>query len=193
MKSVKPLVDIPTLRKLVADLDLGDPKCNEYIEARWLKYVEWWDLRARQAKSKYQALRGAVVIGGALIPALVGLRELDIWAGYGWLFAVGSIAASLVVAICAGLDGLFGFGDIWREKRVAAELIKCEGFSFLQLTGEYQAFDSHRDALKRFTANVERLIRSEIEDYIVAVTPDAGNRPPAGAGGSLASAPGSAE
>jgi len=70
----------------------------------------------------------AVVIGGALIPALVGLRELDVWGGYSWIFAVGSIVASLVVAICAGLESLFGFGDIWREKRNAAEIIKSEGF-----------------------------------------------------------------
>jgi hypothetical protein len=58
---------------------------------------------------------------------------------YAWILAVASIIVSLVVAICAGLESVFGFGDIWREKRMAAELIKSEGFGFLQLAGGYVA------------------------------------------------------
>jgi hypothetical protein len=108
----------------------------------------------------------------------VGLRELKVLGEYGWVLAVASIAASLVVAICAGIESLFSFGGIWREKRAAAELIKSEGFSFLQLTGEYGNCKSHRDALSRFAANVEQLIRTEIKDYIVAVTPQALGKPP---------------
>ena len=72
---------------------------------------------------------------------------------------------------CAGLEGLFGFGEIWREKRVAAELIKGEGFSFLQLTDPYTKFDTHQDAHKLFAQNVEDLIRRAIKDYVVAVSP----------------------
>jgi hypothetical protein len=165
------LVDLEKLRALIAGLDLGDQKRNEYVDARWLNYIEWWDSRASDAKRKYQMLRGAVVIAGALIPALVGLRELQVLSRYGWVFAVASIVASLVVAICAGIESLFSYGDIWREKRAAAELIKSEGFSFLQLTGEYKDYGSHKLALKQFAANVEQLIRNEIKDYIVAVAP----------------------
>ncbi len=47
--SKKPvLVDLERLRALVAGLDLGDPKWNEYIDARWLDYVEWWDFARQQ-------------------------------------------------------------------------------------------------------------------------------------------------
>jgi hypothetical protein len=175
MKKDSALVDLEKLRELVAGLPLDDKKLNEYIDARWLNYVEWWDSRARNAKWKYYGLRTAVVIAAALIPALVGLRELDVWnAGghdYGWLFAVGSVLASLVVAVCGGLDSLYGFGEIWREKRAAAEIIKSEGFSFFQLTGTYAQFGSHQEAYQSFAQNVEQLIRSEIKDYIVAVSP----------------------
>jgi len=171
MKKQPVLVDLVKLRALIGGLDLGDTRCNEYVEARWLNYVEWWDSRASNAKRKYHALRSAVVIAGALIPALVGLRELQVWGEHAWIFAVASILASLVVAICAGVESLFSFGDIWREKRAAAELIKSEGFNFLQLTGDYKDYTAHKDALKRFAANVEQLIRNEIKDYIVAVAP----------------------
>jgi hypothetical protein len=178
MKKKPVLVDLEKFRALIAGLDLGDQKWNECINARWLNYVEWWDSRASNAKWKYYALRSAVVIAGALIPALVGLRELKVWGEHGWVFAIASIVASLVVAICAGVEGLFNFGDIWREKRAAAELIKSEGFSFLQLTGEYKAYKTHQDGLKQFVANVEQLIRSEIKDYIVAVAPNKPDNPP---------------
>jgi hypothetical protein len=182
MKKKPVLVDLEKLRSLIAGLDLSDQKWNEYVDARWLNYVEWWDSRASNAKRKYQMLRGSVVIAGALVPALVGLRELQVLNKYGWIFAVASIAASLVVAICAGIESLFNYGDIWREKRAAAELIKSEGFSFLQLTGEYKDYKDHKDALKQFAANVEQLIRNEIKDYIVAVAPKEPGRTPGDAG-----------
>jgi len=170
------LVDLKKLRELIAELDLGDKKFNQYIDARWIKYIEWWDSRSSKAKRKYFSLRAAVVIGGALIPGLVGLRELGVWGQYNWVFAVASIIVSLVVAICGGLEALYNYGAIWREKRAAAELIKSEGFSFLQLVGEYEQFKSHADAYKLFATNVERLIKSEIKDYIVAVTPKQDSR-----------------
>ncbi len=181
MKKKPILVDLQRLRTLIRELDLGqDKKLNEYIDARWINYIEWWDSRSSVAKRKYHTLRAAVVIAGALIPALVGLRELNVWGERAWVFAVAAIFASLVVAICAGLESLYSFGTVWREKRAAAELIKSEGFSFLQLTGEYQNFGSHKEAFKQFAGNVERLIRSEIKDYILAVTPGTAGPPDGG-------------
>lgn len=171
MKNRPQLVDLEQLESLMNGVELNDEKLNEYINARWLNYVEWWDSRSRKAKWKYFAVRSAVVIGSALIPALVGLRELQHFGDAAWMFSVASIAVSLVVAICAGLESLFGWGDIWREKRMAAELIKSEGFSFLQLSGAYAQFKTHQEAYKLFAQSVEELIRHEIKDYIVAVTP----------------------
>lgn len=179
------LVDLDELGKLIDGLQLGETKRKEYLKARWLKYVAWWDSRARYAKWRYLALRSAVIIGGALIPAVVGLREMQDLKTYDSWFAAASIAVSLVIAICAGLESLFGFGDIWREKRTAAEVIKSEGFSFLQLSGAYEKHKTHDDAYQSFASNVEDLITREIKDYIVAITPrkpdgDGQNR---GAGG----------
>lgn len=189
MKSETILVDLPKLRELVAGLDLDDAKTKDYIEARWLKYVEWWDSRASKAKNRYLALRGAVVAGGAAIPALVGLRELQQLGELGWLFAIASIIVSFVVAVSAGLESLLGYGDIWREKRAAAELIKSEGFSFFQLSGNYAQFKSHQDAYQLFAKNVEDLIRSEIKDYIIAVSPKPGAALSQGPGGTEVNAP----
>lgn len=177
MKRPPKLVDLEELRRLMQGVDLTDPKFNEFINARWLNYVEWWDSRAAKAKWKYLAMRSTVVVGSALVPALVGLRELAQFKEAGWMFAVASIVVSLLVAICAGLESLFGWGDIWREKRMAAELIKSEGFCFLQLTGTYAQFKTHQDAYQLFAQSVEDLIRHEIRDYIVAVSQKSGEEP----------------
>jgi hypothetical protein len=183
MKNDPKLVDLEQLKSLMHGVELDDEKLNDYINARWLKYVEWWDSRASKAKWKYFLLRGTVVVGGALIPALVGLRELKQFEEFDWVFAVASVVVSLLVAVCAGLESLFGWGDIWREKRMAAELIKSEGFSFLQLTGSYAKCETHQQAYKPFAQNVEDLIRHEIKDYIVAVSPKPGAGPGTDSGG----------
>jgi len=163
------LVNEEELRALIDGLELGDKKRNDYLRARWLNYVLWWDSRAADAKCKYFALRGAVVIAGALVPALVGVRELNVWGEQNWIFAVAAIAASLVVAICAGIESLFSFGEIWREKRAAAELIKIEGFRFFQQAGDYsQDSKTHAELYATFAARVETIIEREIKDYVIA-------------------------
>ena len=86
------------------------------------------------------------------------------------MFTILSIVVSFVVAICAGLEGLFGFGDIWRERRDIGELIKSEGFSFFQLSDDYEK-KTHEEAYPRFASNVEKLIRTEIKDYLRVAIP----------------------
>src|SRR5262245_45494678 len=104
MRKKVELIDVPGLRRLIDGADLLNPAHKEYINARWLKYVEWWDSRARDAKWKYFTLRSAIVVGGALVPAFVSLRELS--GEYGLSFAVASILTSIVVATCTGIDSL---------------------------------------------------------------------------------------
>ena len=112
-----------------------------------------------------------------MLPALVGLRELNVWGAWGWLFSVATIVASLVVAICAGIESLYAYGDIWREKRAAAELIKIEGFRFFQLTGDYHVADKkHADLYPMFAERVEEIIAGEIKDYFIAVKPKEENK-----------------
>jgi hypothetical protein len=164
------LVDIPALRGLVEKLELKDETKKDFIKNRWLKYVEWWDHRAQFAKIRFHWLQGAVVVASAAVPALIALRELKfVGESNGLWLSVGAIVASLIVATFSGLERLFGFGDIWREKRKAAEIIKSEGFSFFELCGSYADFKTHEEAFKQFAENVEKLIRAEIHEYIEAV------------------------
>jgi hypothetical protein len=57
-------------------------------------------------------------------------------------------------------------------RRAAAELIKCEGFRFLQLTGTYsRTGKKHTDLFALFAENVEAIIQTEIKEYIIAAKP----------------------
>src|SRR5215472_17096651 len=128
--SIPVLVDLAKLRELIAGLELDDPRRNEYLNARWLKYVEWWDSRASKAKWKYLALRSAVVIGGALIPALVGLREVQALEPHAWQLAIASIVVSLVIAICAGLESLFGLATSGAKSETLRKSAKARVSAF---------------------------------------------------------------
>jgi hypothetical protein len=68
VKKEPTLVDLEQLRKLIQGVEPADPKLNEYINARWLKYVEWCDSRAAKARWKYLSLRSVVVVVARSFP-----------------------------------------------------------------------------------------------------------------------------
>jgi hypothetical protein len=158
------LVNDAAYREVINSLDLEEHE-KDRLNKRWLHYVLWWDGRARDSKWKYHMLRSIVIVGAASIPALVSLNVTDAKRSAYVHFL--TVAISLLVAVCAGLEGLFGFGDIWREKRAAAEILKCQGWRFFQLVKPYDA-ESHRKAYPAFADAVETMIEHEVKDYLIA-------------------------
>ena len=65
------LVDEDELTQLIEQLDLEPPQ-QQFIKARWLKYVMWWDKRSKDAKAPYHRLRATAAIAGVVTSALVG-------------------------------------------------------------------------------------------------------------------------
>src|SRR3954454_9102753 len=108
------LVDEEGLTGLIDTLPGLQPEQREFIKKRWLHQVVWWDRRSRSARWRYFLLRGVVVVVGVAIPALVSL-DLGDQANTNKQYAI--IGLSLLVAICAAVEGLFNFGETWREKR----------------------------------------------------------------------------
>jgi uncharacterized protein DUF4231 len=89
---------------------------------------------------------------------------------YKGLIQLAAIVTGLFIAIAAGIEEIFHYGDIWREKRNAAELLKIEGWRYLQLARPYRQA-THKAAYSDFAANVELLIEREIKDYMVVTQP----------------------
>lgn len=168
------LVKENELKSIIDDLEDLTDKQKEFIKERWLNYVLWWDGRSRANKWKYYTFRTIVVIGGVAIPALIGtaatrnLSNLTTeqvgaiqWVAFG---------LSLIVGISAALEELFRFGEIWRDKRAAAELLKVEGWCYFQLIGKYKD-QKHTEAYPDFASTVENMIGSEIKGYVSIIAP----------------------
>jgi hypothetical protein len=164
------LVDEQALRAVIDKLEGLSEEQKQRIKDRWLNYVLWWDSRARISKLWHYLLRGIVVVGGVAMPALIGSAATPTLLGLAsdkinviqwWAFGV-----SVVVGVAATLEELFRFGEIWRDKRGAAEALKGEGWRYFQLVGKYKD-KSHEDAYADFASAVEDMIEHEIKDYLL--------------------------
>jgi hypothetical protein len=168
------LIEVKKLKDLIAAAAWLDKDQRAYLMERWLHQVRWWNQRSWEARRYYFGLRSVVVVGAVLSPFLVSVHLSD---GVDpWLRFAGAIV-SLAVAICAGLEALYGWGGIWLEKRRAAELLKVEGWLFLHRAGSYRQLEAPA-AFNGFVTNVESQIASEVGEY-VTVAEKARNAQPA--------------
>ena len=171
MAIVIPLVDTEALKAEINNLQDLDDEQKRSLENRWLHMVRYWDQRSRKSRRKYFAYRTIVLIGGVLIPTLVTLQTSTLVAEkYKGLIQFAAIVTGFLIAIAAGVEEIFHYGEIWREKRKAAELLKSEGWCYFQLAGPYRTAN-HKVAYPDFAANVEVMIEREIKDYIVVTQP----------------------
>ncbi len=168
------LVKENELKSVIDGLEDLTDKQREFIKERWLNYVLWWDERSRSSKWKYYTFRTIVVIGGVTIPALIGTaaaRDLsNLTSEQAGAIQWVAFVLSLIVGISAALEELFRFGEIWRDKRAATELLKVEGWCYFQLIGKYKD-QKHAEAYPEFASIVENMIGGEIKGYISMITP----------------------
>ena len=156
------------LEKVIDQLTTLDEVHKQFLKNRWLHHVILSSKRAQDSYRKYHILRSIVVIGGVLIPTLVSLNinqsNFSDPSVIRWI----TVGLGLLVAISAALEGIFRFGDVWREEQRATELLLSEGWRFFQLTGQYSAKKSPQTAYSYFATQVESLILREVESYIAA-------------------------
>ncbi|WP_293106339.1 DUF4231 domain-containing protein [Moorena sp. SIO3I6] len=154
---------------LIDGIDLSEMQ-KRFIKARWLDQVLWLDKRANQSRNHYYSLRMITIIGGVIVPALVGINSSDgkIRVALGWT----AFGMSQVVAISAALEELFQYGKRYTQYRNSAEAMKIEGWQFLQLSGPYRRVEKHTQAFSKFSSRVEAIIRKDLEGYISEVQHD---------------------
>jgi len=158
----EPLVSRESLEQLVDGIEGLEPY-REYLKQRWIGMILWWHSRAVDARVKYMRLRAITVIGGVAIPVLTTLSMRPNW-GPNVTILIAVVGA--LVAGSAAWEGVANYGDTWREKRRAAELLKIEGWQFLQLTGGYLQDKDYKAAFPRFAAAVEAMIAKEVGEYL---------------------------
>lgn len=125
--------------ELIEQLDLSDLE-KQALKQRWLDQVIWADKKADQCRRSHYRLRITTIVGGIILPALVGLNFqigkdnefLRTW------FPCIPFALSQVIAVSVAAEEFFKYGDRWREYRKLSENLKAEGWQFMQLSGPYQ-------------------------------------------------------
>lgn len=153
------LIEIEKLEKLIASTPNLEASQQEYLQNRWLHQIRWWNQQAWKARTYYFWLRRIIVVGGVLVPFLITATiapQIDPWLRY-----IGT-ALSLIVAMCAALEALYGWGSIWLDKRRAAELLKVEGWLFFHGGGPYK----ERREFSDFVTEVESKIAAEVGEYV---------------------------
>ncbi len=140
-----------------------DSKIN-YLKNRWLDQTIFYEKRATLMQSLYRNLRLCVVIGGVIIPALIGLQLNNPVADF--IKSIIAIGVSLAVASCAAVEEFFNFGEKYRNYRKAAETMKSEWWKFQNLTGRYDKFSDIETAIPTFVQRVEQIIDSDLQNFI---------------------------
>jgi Protein of unknown function (DUF4231) len=164
------LVSRRELEKIIDAVEGLEPY-RDFLKARWVGMVMWWHDRSTAARRKYFLVRGIIIVGGVSIPVL---SAFNLSAAF---MPVTISVVGAVVAACAAWEGVTNYGEIWREKRRAAELLKVEGWQFIQLSGKYYDDSDLSDNRKyknmfpRFAAEVENNIAKEIGEYLTVFDP----------------------
>jgi hypothetical protein len=141
------------LLPIINSLEIEDIQ-KSFLKLRWLDQLNWLKSRAKQSRDRYYLLRLATIIGGSLVPALVTLN-----------LNTAAFIVSQIVAVSAATEALFHYGENHRRYRNSAESLKYEGWQFFQLSGVYSN-NVHVKAFPLFSANVELILKQDLESYI---------------------------
>ncbi|MEM8615084.1 MAG: DUF4231 domain-containing protein, partial [Cyanobacteria bacterium P01_H01_bin.105] len=153
-----------TLGGLIDKLEISDLR-KEFLKNRWLDQVMWLEGRATKERNQHFRLRMITIIGGVLVPAMVGFRSPDNQS-LERTIATTAFVVSQAVAISAAVEEFFGHGDKYRNYRSTAEGMKIEGWQFMQLAGPYRKFKAHSDAYQSFAQRVEFFIQKDVEGFV---------------------------
>lgn len=125
---------------------------DEYIETRVRQYQNWYDRKASSSKSRYLRMRGASVVGAAMVPALVNVS-------FTGRTAVVTVI-SLLVVIIVSLESVLHYREQWKNYRSTEQLLGHELVYFQTRVGPYKGMPPTA-AFKHFIERVETAIASE--------------------------------
>ena len=147
---------------LIDGLELTELQ-KETMKGRWLDQRDYASRESAKNQKRYVRLRLIAIIGGVLIPALVSLN-LD--APFNVYLRAIVWVVSLSVAISTAVEEFFHYGERWVNYRRTTELLKMEFWQFIQRSGPYQRFRSHRTSYDDFAARVEQIIMQDVNLYV---------------------------
>jgi hypothetical protein len=155
------------LDPLISALELGELQKHS-LRSRWLDQVLWMENKETHSQRWYYILRLIAIIGGVIVPALVGLNLTGNQVATSSIQGI-TFGLSMIVAISVATEEFFHFGERWRHYRSTAERLKLEGWQFFQLAGPYQNFKDHKEGYSSFATRTESIHQQEVDIYITEV------------------------
>ena len=132
------------------------------MDGRFLPYAEFCEERAKGWRLGYYSLRIPAIILAAVVPALVAanLGSTGRWV---------ATALSVTVATLSAVEHFLDAGGRWRHYRGLVKRFKSEAWAYVALATPYSGYRDHDSALGRFVDHVERVIRSDVGEYVALV------------------------
>lgn len=149
------------LEEAVNEIDPGE-HVRSYFTRRYLEYVDWLEDGSSTNLRLYYALRIPAIVLAALVPALVALD-------LGTVGRTITVVLGVVVAATTATEHFLASGQRWRHYRGNVELMKSEGWLYLQLAGSYAQYSTLDAAFPVFVDRVEALMRGEVSEYVTTI------------------------
>ncbi len=125
---------------------------EEYLQERIDDRIEWYDQMSQINLTWYRRLRVVEVMGAAFIPLL---------AGYVFLFGAAAVVLGvlgIIVAVTAGVLGLYQFPQKYLQCRSISESLRREKYRYLTRSSPYDSGNEMRQL---------RLLVQRAEDIII--------------------------
>ncbi len=123
---------------------------EEYIQSRVDGQIDWYNRKSQNNQQYFRVLRIVEILAAASIPLLAGYTDL-----FPVKLTVGGLG--LLVAVIAGVLGLYQFQELWTGYRTTCEALKQEKYLFLTKTEPYD----QTQAFPLFVQRIESVIAKE--------------------------------
>ncbi len=149
-------------QKIIDGLSIDETQ-KSVIKSTWLDYLLLMNKSAKNGWSNHNYSQIIIILLGLAIPIIessklnTNIFNMD-------LTIVGIL--SFIIAGLTTLNRQFGFQEKWRHYRVTAEIMRNEGDDFFALAGNYEKYNSHKDAFKEFSKTVTTFKRKEVLQYM---------------------------
>ena len=140
----------------------GDERTQTYFTGRYLEYLRWLEDGSAQNLIIYYSLRIPALVLAAVVPALVALNP-------GTVGRTITVALGVIVAATTTVEHFLSSGVRWRHYRGSVEIMKSEGWLYLQLAGPYAQHPTLAAALPDFVDHVETFMRGEVREYVATI------------------------
>jgi uncharacterized membrane protein YciS (DUF1049 family) len=140
---------------------------DRYLREEVARSEDWYDRQPVRAKARFLRWRVFSVVGGAAVPVLANL-PLDATIGSYPLKTLLITLVSLGVVIAVSLEGVFHYGDQWKNFRSAQTTLRRERLHFKTRTGAYAKLEDAA-AFRLLVERIEAAMSAETSSTLSAM------------------------